>query len=427
MGSRMREYLPRIYDPLLKKRVRAKGAVLVEGAKWCGKTTTCERLAESAIYLQDPSTKAQNIRLAEIAPLELLRGATPRLIDEWQLAPQLWDAVRFKVDHREEFGQFILTGSAVPPDPKKMSHTGTGRIARMKMRPMSLYESGDSTGAVSLSALFAGEQVPIARSECSLEHMAFLLCRGGWPRAVGLDDESALLQAPDCLDGVINSDVSRVDEKERNPRVARALLRSYARFSASQGKVTEMLADVNAQGVQASESTVRDYIRALEQIFVLEDLLAWNPNLRSKTAVRTAPTRHFVDPSIAAAALALGPGDLMADLNTFGLLFETMCLRDLRVYADALGGEVYHYRDRSGLEADAVIHLHNGAYGLVEVKLGGESLVDEGAKSLLSLRNKIDVSTTGSPSFLMVLTAVGDYSYYREDGVFVVPLAVLGA
>lgn len=427
MGSRMREYLPRIYDPLLKKRVRAKGAVLVEGAKWCGKTTTCERLAESAIYLQDPSTKAQNIRLAEIAPLELLRGATPRLIDEWQLAPQLWDAVRFKVDHREEFGQFILTGSAVPPDPKKMSHTGTGRIARMKMRPMSLYESGDSTGAVSLSALFAGEQVPIARSECSLEHMAFLLCRGGWPRAVGLDDESALLQAPDYLDGVINSDVSRVDEKERNPRVTRALLRSYARFSASQGKVTEMLADVNAQGVQASESTVRDYIRALEQIFVLEDLLAWNPNLRSKTAVRTAPTRHFVDPSIAAAALALGPGDLMADLNTFGLLFETMCLRDLRVYADALGGEVYHYRDRSGLEADAVIHLHNGAYGLVEVKLGGESLVDEGAKSLLSLRNKIDVSTTGSPSFLMVLTAVGDYSYYREDGVFVVPLAVLGA
>lgn len=423
----MREYLPRIYDPLLKKRVRAKGAVLVEGAKWCGKTTTCERLAESAIYLQDPSTKAQNIRLAEIAPLELLRGATPRLIDEWQLAPQLWDAVRFEVDHREEFGQFILTGSAVPPDPKKMSHTGTGRIARMKMRPMSLYESGDSTGAVSLSALFAGEQVPIARSECSLEHMAFLLCRGGWPRAVGLDDESALLQAPDYLDGVINSDVSRVDEKERNPRVTRALLRSYARFSASQGKVTEMLADVNAQGVQASESTVRDYIRALEQIFVLEDLLAWNPNLRSKTAVRTAPTRHFVDPSIAAAALALGPGDLMADLNTFGLLFETMCLRDLRVYADALGGEVYHYRDRSGLEADAVIHLHNGAYGLVEVKLGGESLVDEGAKSLLSLRNKIDVSTTGSPSFLMVLTAVGDYSYYREDGVFVVPLAVLGA
>ena len=423
----MREYLPRIYDPLLKKRVRAKGAVLVEGAKWCGKTTTCERLAESAIYLQDPSTKAQNIRLAEIAPLELLRGATPRLIDEWQLAPQLWDAVRFEVDHREEFGQFILTGSAVPPDPKKMSHTGTGRIARMKMRPMSLYESGDSTGAVSLSALFAGEQVPIARSECSLEHMAFLLCRGGWPRAVGLDDESALLQAPDYLDGVINSDVSRVDEKERNPRVARALLRSYVRFSASQGKVTEMLADVNAQGVQASESTVRDYIRALEQIFVLEDLLAWNPNLRSKTAVRTAPTRHFVDPSIAAAALALGPGDLMADLNTFGLLFETMCLRDLRVYADALGGEVYHYRDRSGLEADAVIHLHNGAYGLVEVKLGGESLVDEGAKSLLSLRNKIDVSTTGSPSFLMVLTAVGDYSYYREDGVFVVPLAVLGA
>lgn len=422
----MREYLPRIYDSLLEKRLSAKGAVLVEGAKWCGKTTTCERFAESIVYMQDPTTKAQNLRLAEIAPLELLRGATPRLIDEWQLAPQLWDAVRFEVDHRDEFGQFLLTGSAVPPDTDEISHTGTGRIARMKMRPMSLFESKDSTGSVSLGALFEGEQVPIAHAECSLERMAFLLCRGGWPRAVELNDELALMQVPDYLDGVVNSDVSRVDEKERNPRVARALLRSYARMSASQGKVTEIVADVNAQGVQVSDSTVRDYIRALEQIFVLEDLLAWNPNLRSKTAIRTAPTRHFVDPSIAVAALALGPGDLIADLNTFGLLFETMCLRDLRVYADALGGDVYHYRDRSGLEADAVIHLRNGSYGLVEVKLGGDSLIEEGAKSLLALRDKIDASTTGAPSFLMVLTATGNYSYYREDGVFVVPLAVLG-
>lgn len=422
----MREYFPRVYDALLERRVSAKGAVLVEGAKWCGKTTTCERLSESVVYMQDPRTKSQNMRLAEIAPLELLSGATPRLIDEWQLAPQLWDAVRFEVDHRDEFGQFILTGSAVPPDPDEMSHTGTGRIARMKMRPMSLYESRDSSGEVSLAALFEGENVPIARSECDLERMAFLLCRGGWPRAVGLEGDVALLQASDYLDGVVTSDISRVDERERNSNIARALLRSYARMSASQGKATEILADVNAQGVKVSESTLRDYIKALEQIFVLEDLLAWNPNLRSKTAIRTAPTRHFVDPSIAAAALHLGPGDLIADLNTFGLLFETMCLRDLRVYADALGGEMYHFRDRSGLEADAVMHLRNGSYALIEIKLGGDTLINEGAKSLLALQEKIDAETTGTPAFLMVLTATGDYSYYREDGVFVVPLSVLG-
>lgn len=422
----MRNYLPRIYDSLLKTRIDAKGAVLIEGAKWCGKTTTCEKQAKSIVYMQDPRTKDQNLRLAEIAPLELLRGAAPRLIDEWQLAPQLWDAIRFDVDHRDAFGQFILTGSAVPPDDGKMSHTGTGRVARMRMRPMSLFESLDSSGAVSLKALFKGEKVPIAESKCDLKRMAFLLCRGGWPRAVYLEGEKALLQARDYFDGVVNSDISRVDKKTRSPRTARALLRSYARMSASQGKTTEILTDVNAQGIKVSESTLRDYIRALENIFVLEDLLAWNPNLRSKTAVRTAPTRHFVDPSIAAAALAIGPGDLIADLSTFGLLFETMCIRDLRVYADAIGGDIYHYRDRSGLEADAVVHLHDGSYGLVEAKLGGDTLIEEGAKNLIALRDKIDSSTTGSPAFLMVLTATGDYSYPREDGVLVVPLAALG-
>ncbi|WP_165171370.1 ATP-binding protein [Adlercreutzia sp. ZJ242] len=421
----MREYLPRVYDGILRQRVKSKGAVLIEGPKWCGKTTTAEQIARSVVYLQDPRTKTQNLRLAEIAPRELLKGEVPRLIDEWQLAPQLWDAVRFEVDQRDDFGQFILTGSAVPADTSSISHTGTGRIARLKMRPMSLVESRDSTGAVSLEKLFGGERVPIVRVESSLEHMAFLLCRGGWPKAAGLNAETALLQAPDYLDGVVNSDISRVDKKERDPRIARALLRSYARMSASQGKVTEMLADVNAQGVAASESTIRDYVKALGQIFVIEDLLAWNPNLRSRTAIRTAPTRHFVDPSIAAAALSVGPGDLMADLNTFGLLFESMCVRDLRAYADVLGGDVYHYRDRSGLEADAVVHLRDGRYGLVEVKLGGDTLVNEGAKSLLALQKKIDVGKVGSPSFLMILTATGDYSYYREDGVYVVPLNAL--
>ena len=422
----MREYLPRIYDPVLKRRLSAKGAVLIEGAKWCGKTTTASQIAQSAVYMQDPKTKTQNLRLAEIAPLELLAGETPRLIDEWQLAPQLWDAVRFEVDQRDDFGQFILTGSAVPADTDAISHTGTGRIARLRMRSMSLFESGDSSGAVSLGKLFEGEELPIASADSSLETIAFLLCRGGWPRAVGLEGEAALLQANDYLDGVARSDISRVDKKERDPRIAYALLRSYARMSASQGKTTEILSDVNAQGVRASESTVRDYLKALSQIFVTEELLAWSPNLRSKTAIRTAPTRHFSDPSIAAAALALGPGDLIADLNTFGLLFESLCVRDLRIYADALGGDVYHYRDRSGLEADAVVHLRDGRYGLVEVKLGGDSLIEQGASNLVALRDKINSEKMGAPSFLMILTATGDYSYYREDGVFVVPIRVLG-
>ena len=421
----MKKYLPRIYDYFLALNLEATGAVLVEGAKWCGKTTTCEQAAGSVVYLQDPATRDQNIRLARLAPKVLLEGATPRLVDEWQLAPALWDAVRFEVDRRDEMGQFILTGSAVPANMDEVSHTGTGRIVRMKMRPMSLYESGDSSGGVSLAALMRGEELPIASCEDGLDEIAYLLCRGGWPRAVGLGRRAALRQAPNYLDGVVESDISRVDGVSRNPRLARALLRSYARMSASQGKASEMLADMTVRGEAMGETALREYIAALQKIFVLEDLDAWNPNLRSKTAIRTAPTRHFVDPSIAAAALSAGPGDLMADLGTFGLLFESMCVRDLRVYTDALGGAVYHYRDKTGLEADAVIHLDDGRYALVEVKLGGEELVDEGAKSLKKLRDRIATDTMGEPVFLMVITATGSYSYPREDGVYVVPIRCL--
>lgn len=420
-------YLPRVYDGLLRKRLEAKGAVLVEGPKWCGKTTTCEQVTASVLYMADPAARAQNLLFAETQPSFLLDGPTPRLIDEWQLAPQLWDAVRFEVDRRGVFGQFLLTGSSVPPNLNRLSHTGTGRIARMRMRPMSLFESGDSTGAISLDALFGGETPNPAHADMTIDRLAFLLCRGGWPGAVEVErEEIALRQAIDYVDAVVESDISRVDDVERDPHLARRLLRSYARMESSQTSVAQITADVSANDESGpSAKTVQMYLRALEKIFVIEDLPAWNPNLRSKTAIRTAETRHFVDPSIAAAALGVNPKGALRDLETFGLLFEGMCVRDLRVYADALDGEVFHYRDKTGLECDAVIHLRDGRYGLVEVKLGGDRLIDEGAANLRKLADRIDAERMGGPSFLMVLTGVGAYSYVRPDGVVVAALSTL--
>ena len=420
-------YLPRVYDGLLRKRLAAKGAVLVEGPKWCGKTTTCEQVAASVLYMADPAARAQNLLFAETQPSFLLDGPTPRLIDEWQLAPQLWDAVRFEVDRRGVFGQFLLTGSSVPPNLNRLSHTGTGRIARMRMRPMSLFESGDSTGAISLEALFGGETLGPAHADMTIDRLAFLLCRGGWPGTVEVKrEEIALRQAIDYVDAVVESDISRVDDVERDPHLARRLLRSYARMESSQTSVAQITADVSANDESGpSAKTVQMYLRALEKIFVIEDLPAWNPNLRSKTAIRTAETRHFVDPSIAAAALGMNPKGALRDLETFGLLFEGMCVRDLRVYADALDGEVFHYRDKTGLECDAVIHLRDGRYGLVEVKLGGDRLIDEGAANLRKLADRIDAERMGGPSFLMVLTGVGAYSYVRPDGVVVAALSTL--
>nr|WP_217625009.1 DUF4143 domain-containing protein [Bifidobacterium vespertilionis] len=419
--------MPRVYDGLLRKRLEAKGAVLVEGPKWCGKTTTCEQVAASVLYMADPAARAQNLLFAETQPSFLLDGPTPRLIDEWQLAPQLWDAVRFEVDRRGMFGQFLLTGSSVPPNLNRLSHTGTGRIARMRMRPMSLFESGDSTGAISLDALFGGETPNPAHADMTIDRLAFLLCRGGWPGTVEVKrEEIALRQAIDYVDAVVESDISRVDDVERDPHLARRLLRSYARMESSQTSVAQITADVSANDESGpSAKTVQMYLRALEKIFVIEDLPAWNPNLRSKTAIRTAETRHFVDPSIAAAALGVNPKGALRDLETFGLLFEGMCVRDLRVYADALDGEVFHYRDKTGLECDAVIHLRDGRYGLVEVKLGGDRLIDEGAANLRKLADRIDDERMGGPSFLMVLTGVGSYSYVRPDGVVVAALSTL--
>lgn len=421
----MKKYRARIADDNLKRKLEGKGAVLIEGPKWCGKTTTAEQLAASVLYMDDPERKQQNITMSEINPKRLLQGETPRLIDEWQLAPKLWDAIRFEVDHRGELGQFVLTGSAVPPDTKEITHSGTGRFTWLTMRPMSIYESGDSSGDVSLKDLFDG--VPVdGCSNLSFERLAFLVCRGGWPQAVDMRDEIALDQATDYLDAVIHSDINRVDNVQKNAEQVRRFMRSYARNQGSQTPNTVLAQDVAANdGAKIGDDTIGQYTSALRKIFVIEDMPAWNPNLRSKTAIRSSDTRYFVDPSIAVAALGIGPNDLINDLNTFGFLFETLCVRDLRVYADALNGSVYHYRDKDGQECDAVIHLRNDKYGLIEIKLGGDKLINEGVKSLKAMEAKIDTGRMNNPSFLMVLTGTGDYAYRRPDGVYVVPIGAL--
>ena len=421
-----RKYLPRIYDDILSWRIQTKGAVLIEGAKWCGKTSTSEQVARSVIYMQDPKTRDQNRRLAQIDPTILLAGDTPRLIDEWQEAPQLWDAVRFEVDQRDEFGQFILAGSATPPDMNETEHAGTGRIARMKMRPMSLMESLDSTGEVSLKSLFAGQDLPIASAADGLESLAFLMCRGGWPKAAEMEGRAALQQAIDYVDAITEVDISRVDKVKRSPITAKTLLRSYARMSASQASLQSIRSDLVESGNELGETAFSEYVEALRRLFVIEDLDAWNPNLRSKTAIRTRPTRHFVDPSIATVALGATPSALMSDLNTMGLLFETLCVRDLRVYADGLDGKVFHYRDKNDRECDAVVMLRDGRYGLIEIKLGGKDLIEEGAHNLKTVVDTLDIKKMNAPSFMMVLTGTGSSSYPREDGVLVVPVRCLG-
>lgn len=420
------EYKHRIADGILEKKLRSKGAVLIEGPKWCGKTTTAEQQARSILYMDNPASFESNLQMAEIDPGILLEGDTPRLVDEWQLAPKLWDTVRFEVDHRHQVGQFILTGSAVPSDEESMQHSGTGRFSWLTMRPMSLYESGESNGKVSLSHLFESCENIVATNSLRIDDIAFLICRGGWPFACSLQGDAALAQAFDYVDAVIKKDVSWVDGTNRNITTTRLLMRSYARNQGSQATIGTIVADMmtndeNEIGVKTAGS----YLDALRKIFVIEDSEAWNPNLRSKTAIRTANTRYFIDPSIGTAVLGLGPKDLINDLNTMGLFFETLCVRDLRIFADALDGQVFHYRDKSGLECDAVIHLRNGRYGLVEIKLGGDRLINEGASNLLALVDKINTDKMKEPSFLMVLTGTGDFAYRRKDGVYVVPIGCL--
>ena len=420
------KYKPRIADKLLARKLAGKGAVLVEGPKWCGKTTTAQQQAQSLLNLGDSEILNQSLKIMEISPKTLLQGKTPRLIDEWQTIPPLWDTIRSEVDQRGEFSQFILTGSSVLPQANETTHSGTGRFAHIKMRPMSLFESGESTGTVSLGDLFDGNTFDPQPCELDLQKIAYLTCRGGWPQATLIEGKIALDQAFDYFDSVIERDIQRVDGVKRNPERAKLLMRSYARNIAQQASYSTIKADMLSNDAKTlDEDTVADYIKALKQLFVIEDLAAWNPNIRSKSAIRTGDTRHFVDPSIGTAALGLGPNDLINDLNFFGLLFEDLAVRDLRVFAEALDGKLYHYRDSSGLECDTVLHRRNGTYALIEVKLGGEKLIEEGVASLNSLANTIDTDRMHKPSFMMVLTAVGQYAYQRKDGIFVVPIGCL--
>lgn len=420
----MKQYKQRISDQILQFKLESKGAVLIEGTKWCGKTTTAKQIAKSIVSMQD--TAVNNVEVAHVNPSVILIGETPRLIDEWQVAPELWDAVRYEVDQRDEFGQFILTGSAVPADVSKIFHTGTGRITRMLMRPMSLFESGDSTGTVSIKEIFEGGLDIAGTSSVNLEQLAFLICRGGWPKALNCSERVSLEQAFDYFDGIVNSDISRVDAVERDKWRATRIMRSYARSIASQTKLSSIVNDIAVNEASTiSDDTVASYIKALKQIFVVEDSPAWNPNLRSRSAIRTSDTHYFTDPSIGVAALKLGPKDLIADLKTMELLFENLCIRDLRIYADAINGNVFHYRDSNNLECDAVIHLRDGSYGLVEIKLGGDKLIAEGAATLNKFAALIDTTKMKDPSFKMIITGVGNYAYRRKDGILIVPIGSL--
>ena len=417
-----KNYMPRLCDAELQIALASSGAVLIEGAKWCGKTSTAIHASKSVLFMQDPDKTVSYLALADTKPSLLLKGETPRLIDEWQMAPVLWDAIRFVVDKRAKTAQFILTGSAVPSD-NVIAHTGTGRISRILLRPMSLFESQESNGSVSLSALFGGEQEVEAISNVSIEEMAFALCRGGWPASVAQNGSAALRMAIDYVEAVINYDVSQVDGVEKNPARVRLLLRSLARNITTTANYQTIKDDIEANEISISDKTIGSYMNALRRIFLVEDLPAWAPSLRSKTAIRTSPKRHFVDPSIATAILRTSPDGILNDFQYFGFLFESLCTRDIRIYAQKNDGDVFHYRDKSGLEADLIIRLHDGRWAAIEVKLGKKQ-IDLAAKNLLALKDRIDQEKMGEPSFLMIITG-GQYAYRRNDGVLVVPIACL--
>jgi predicted AAA+ superfamily ATPase len=415
-------YLPRVCDTELQQALATMGAVLIEGAKWCGKTSTAAHVAQSILLMQDPDNATSYQQMAETKPSLLLKGENPRLIDEWQVAPVLWDAVRFEVDKRGEPGQFILTGSAVPAD-NVTAHTGTGRFARILMHPMSLYESKESNGTVSLTDLFNGNHDIEGVSDLSIEQIAFAICRGGFPASIGKPDKTALRMPVDYVESIINQDISRVDGVEKNPNRVRLLLRSLARNIATQASVQTILNDVEATEASISDKTISTYYNALRRVFVAEPMPAWSPSLRSKAAIRTSPKHHFVDPSIATAVMRINPAGVLKDFEYFGFLFESLCARDVRVYAQHNDGEVFHYRDKSGLETDLIVQLRDGRWGAVEVKLGNKQ-IDEAAKNLLKLKEKIDTGKMREPSFLMVLTG-GQFAFRRKDGVLNVPIGCL--
>ncbi len=422
----MTNYKHRIADGILARKIRGKGAVLIEGPKWCGKTTTAKQIAKSVLDLGDSAVLRQSEQMIEISPKMLLSGETPRLIDEWQALPPIWDSIRSEVDSRGEPSQFILTGSSVLPSAEETVHSGTGRYATIKMRTMSLYESGESAGSVSLKDLFDGQPFSIQKNDLDINDIAYLVCRGGWPWSTMIPKDVALDQTVDYVDSVVQRDIVRVAKVKRNRERAKLLLRSYARNISQQVPFTTIRKDMLSNDSNTlDEDTVADYVNAYKKLFIIEDLPAWNPNIRSKSAIRTSDTRHIVDPSIGTAVLGLGPNDLINDLKSFGFFFEDLVVRDLRVYSEALDGELYHYRDSSGLECDCVLHRRNGSYALIEVKLGGEENINEGAANLKSLAGKIDTEKMQSPSFMAVIVAVGSYAYCRKDGIYVIPIGCL--
>ncbi len=420
----MKKYYPRIVDKLLDKSLESAGAVLIEGPKWSGKTWTAANKSKSILYMQDPDTRESNIQAANVKPSLLLHGETPRLIDEWQVAPVLWDSVRHEVDLRGVEGQFILTGSVTPIIDEQVSHTGTGRISRIKMRPMSLFESNESTGEVSLIKIF--EQNQFIGSICNLEieGVAKAIVRGGWPASVTSKPEVASKRAQDYVDSIVQFDVSRVDGTEKNPNKMFALLRSLSRNISTEANYSVIKKDMEGgESESISSPTIQSYLNVLQRLFVVEDLEAWNPSIRSATPLRVSSKRQFVDPSIATAALGINHERLLSDFNTFGYLFESLCIRDLRIYAEALGGKVFHYRDKSGLECDAVVVLRDGRWGAVEIKLGSNEF-EKAAENLRKFSEIIDHKKMNKPSFLMILTGT-KLGYEREDGVLIVPVGCL--
>ncbi len=425
-------YKPRVSDSILQKKLRTSGAVLITGPKWCGKTWTAYNAAQSVIYMQDTDKRASYLKLAQTTPSLLLRGEKPRLIDEWQTATVLWDAVRFAVDKEPQQGQYILTGSVIVDDEEendkkdpseRIEHTGTGRISRMRMRPMSLFESGESNGTVSLKSLFEGNTEVESASSMTIEDIAYAICRGGWPAAMDMDKEDALEVAYNYYDSIAEKDASNVDKSHKDPDRVRSIMRSLSRNISTMTTDRTIISDVKANDLSMTDKTLEIYLRALRKLFVIEDIKAWQPSLRSKTGIRTSDKRQFVDPSIAVAALGIGPDAIIEDFNYFGFLFESLCARDLRVYSEGLRGTIKHYHDNNNLEADLIISLHNGKWAAVEVKLGSRE-IEEGAEHLKKLAANIDTNKFPAPSFLMVLTG-GEFAYRREDGVVIVPLACL--
>ena len=425
------DYLPRVYDEILEEKLDSSGAVLITGCKWCGKTMTGANQAKSILYMQDPNQRKNLQSIADSKPSLLLMGDTPRMIDEWQMATVLWDAVRFECDKRQEVGQFILTGSTVPLDADK-AHSGTGRIARLHMRTMSLFESKDSNGTVSLKDLFDGKTNIESTSTVSIEDLSYLIGRGGWAATLkAKTKKSAIRMAQNYIDAIANEDIFRLDMEqkdsnlrlERNPERAYSILRSLARNVSTMVSNKTILDDIAANDKEISSGTLDKYLNTLRRLFVIEDQPAWKPSIRSKSALRTSSKRHFVDPSIAAAVMRTNPEKLLYDFETFGFLFESLCTRDMRAYSQANDGDVFHYRDKTGLEADMVISLRDGRWAAVEVKLGTKQ-IEEAAKNLLTLREKINTDKMGMPSFMMIITG-GEYAYMRKDGVLVVPIGCL--